>query len=172
MPKLDDRCGEHFTYRDFIECGETQAKEKLPNLPKEADSYKALHELATNVLDLVFDKFGPKIELTYGFSSAELIKAIPERIAPKLDQHAAHEKNRLGNFICERLGAACDFIVHGKDMREVAEWVYKNTKVDRVYFYGQENPIHVSFSNNRAHQFVEMLAGKNGRRTPRVVRID
>lgn len=172
MPQLDDRCGKHFTYRRFIECGETQAKEKLPNLPKEADSYKALHELATNVLDLVFDKFGPEIELTYGFSSPELIKAIPERIAPKLDQHAAHEKNRLGNFICERLGAACDFIVPGKDMREVAEWVYKNTEVDRVYFYGSENPIHVSFSNKRAHQFVEMLVGKNGRRTPRVVRFD
>lgn len=171
MPKLDDRCGKHFTYRRFIECGETQAKTGLPNLPKEADSYKALHELATNVLDLVFDKFG-LFELTYGFSSPELIKAIPERIAPKLDQHAAHEKNRIGSFICERLGAACDFIVQGKDMREVAEWVYKNTEVDRVYFYGRENPIHVSFSNKRAHQFVEMLVGKNGRRTPRVVRFD
>ena len=171
MPNLDDRCGKHFTYRSFIECGETQAKTGLPNLPKEADSYKALHELATNVLDLVVDKFGP-IELTYGFSSPELIKAIPERIAPKLDQHASHEKNRIGNFICERLGAACDFIVQGKDMREVAEWVYKNTEVDRVYFYGRENPIHVSFSNKRAHQFVEMLVGKSGRRTPRVVRVD
>lgn len=170
-PKLDDSCGRYFAYRDFIECGETQARTGLPNLPRESDSYKALHELAKNVLDLVVDKFGP-IELTYGFSSRELINEMPERIAPKLDQHAAHEKNRSGNFICERLGAACDFFVKDKDMREVAEWIFKNTEVDRVYFYGRENPIHVSFSNNRAHQFVEMLVGKNGRRTPRVVRFN
>jgi hypothetical protein len=83
VPKLDDPCGRHFTYRHFIECGETQAKTRLPNLPKEDDSYEALRALATNVLDQVFDKFGP-IELTYGFSSPELINEIPERIAPKL----------------------------------------------------------------------------------------
>lgn len=172
IPKLDDFCGEHFTYRRFIECGETQAKTGLPNLPKEADSYKALHELAANVLDLVIEKFGPEIELTYGFSSPELINAIPGRIAPRLDQHAAHEKNRRGKFICERLGAACDFLVKDRDMREVAEWVFKNTEVDRVYFYGRDNPIHVSYSNRHDHQFVEMLIGKSGRRTPRVVRFD
>lgn len=173
MPKLDDLCGTNFTYRDFIECGETQAKNKkdLPNLPKEADSYTALRELATNVLDLIWAKFGP-IELTYGFSSPELIKEIPGRIAPELDQHAAHEKHPNGKFICERLGAACDFFVKDKDMREVAEWVFKNTEVDRLYFYGRENPIHVSFSNKRAHQFVEMLVSADGRRTPRVIRLD
>ncbi|MDW7618915.1 MAG: hypothetical protein SCG84_03400, partial [Nitrosomonadaceae bacterium] len=45
IPDLDEPCGRNFTYRDFIECGETQARTELPNLPKEADTYTALYEL-------------------------------------------------------------------------------------------------------------------------------
>jgi hypothetical protein len=55
------------------------------------------------------------VRLTYGFCSPELARAIPGRIDPRLDQHAAHERNRLGR---PRLGAAVDFIADEKDMRE------------------------------------------------------
>lgn len=80
-PDLDSLCGQYFTYRQLIECGETQAKTQLLNLPKEPDSYTALYELAKNIIDPVVDYFG-MIKLTYGFCSQELAGQIPERIAP------------------------------------------------------------------------------------------
>jgi hypothetical protein len=63
------------------------------------------------------------IELTYGFCSPELARRIPGRIAPALDQHAAHERNARGKAVCPRLGAAVDFIVTDENMREVADWM-------------------------------------------------
>ncbi|MXS79125.1 DNA phosphorothioation-associated putative methyltransferase [Nitrosomonas sp. JL21] len=165
IPNLDTPCGKYFTYRDFIICGETQAKTGLSNLPKEADSYTALYELATNILDPVIDYFG-MIKLTYGFCSIEVAKEIPGRIAPKLDQHAAHEKKPNGKLICERLGAACDFIIEDEDMEEVALWISENTKFDRIYLYGADCPIHVSFSNFSSRQITKMKLTSNGKYIP------
>jgi DNA phosphorothioation-associated putative methyltransferase len=84
IPSLDDPCGRYLTYRQLIECGETQQKTRLANLPKEPDTYTALYELATNVLDPVIEYFG-SIKLTFGFCAPDLARAIPNRIAPKLD---------------------------------------------------------------------------------------
>jgi hypothetical protein len=143
-PDIDDLCGKYLTYRDLIECGETQAATKIKNHPVSPSSYKAILETVVNILDPVIDQFG-KIKLTYGFCSHDLGKNIKKRVAPKLDQHADHELNSKGNFICPRLGFAIDFIVENKDMREVADWIYYNTPFDRLYFYGNNRPIHVSF---------------------------
>jgi hypothetical protein len=174
VPSLDDKCSRHFTYRMFVECGETQRREGISNLPLEMESYLAIKDLATQVLDAVQEHFGP-IKLTYGFSSRELIRKIPGRIAPDRDQHAAHERKLNGSLICDRLGAACDFKIEGKDMREVAEWMFRNTGADRIYFYGNSNPVHVSYSPRPARQFVEMRVvksdGKKDRLMPRVVRL-
>ena len=38
IPELDSPCGQHLSYRQLIECGETQAKTGLSNCPKQADS--------------------------------------------------------------------------------------------------------------------------------------
>lgn len=167
IPDLDAPCGHYLTYRQLIECGETQARTGLPNLPKEADSYTALLELAVNVLDPVIEYFG-MIKLTYGFCSPALARQISGRIAPELDQHAAHEHNRRGQFICERLGAAADFLVDHEDMKEVADWVAANTPFDRLYYYGPAKPIHISYSTNCATEFVEMRLTQNGKLVPRV----
>jgi len=137
-------------------------------MPKEPDSYTALLDLALNVLDPVIDYFG-MVKMTYGFCSAELAKEIPGRIAPNLDQHSAHEKKRSGKPICERLGAACDFIVEHEDMKDVAAWIANNTKVDRIYFYGSELPIHVSMSRSPSRQFFSMLPSADGQRIPRKI---
>lgn len=169
LPTLDAPCGRYLTYRHLIECGETQSRTGLPNLPREADTYTALYELAAGVLDPVIDYFG-MIVLSYGFCSAELGRAIPGRIAPNLDQHAGHESNRRGKPICERLGAACDFLVTDEDMEEVALWVAANTPFDRLYFYGKDRPIHVSYSNTPARQFVRITVGASGTRVPRIDR--
>lgn len=171
LPAFSDPCGAHFTYRDLIECGETQARTGLTNRPRQPDTYTALYELARHVLDPVIDYFG-MIRLTYGFCSQDLAKEIPGRISPELDQHAGHERKRSSRPVCERLGAACDFLVEDEDMEEVANWVYKNTGVDRVYFYGKDRPIHVSYSDTPARQFVEMVASASGRVIPRVRKRD
>ena len=169
IPNLDEPCGANLTYRQLIECGETRAASGIANMPREADSYTALHDLASKVLDPIIDYFG-MIKLTYGFCSFELRKKISGRISPGLDQHAAHEKNKSGTLICERLGSACDFLVEHEDMREVADWVLDNTPCDRIYLYDRDRPIHVSYSNEPLGQLVEMRPANNDKRIPRIIR--
>ena len=140
IPEIDGLCGQNLTYRQLIECGETQQTTGLANCPQQPDSYTALYELATHILDPVIDYFG-MIKLTYGFCSHELGKHINKRVAPKLDQHAAHELNSKKKLICPRLGAAIDFIVDDENMREVADWVAENIPFDRLYFYGEDRPL-------------------------------
>jgi hypothetical protein len=172
LPELDAPCGRYFKYRDFIECGETQARTGLANLPKEPDSFTALMELATNVLDPVIDYFG-MVQLTYGFCSPELARQIKGRIAPTLDQHAAHELNRIGNPVCSRMGSAVDFLVEDEDMLDVAKWVADNIPFDRMYFYGTGQPVHISFGPQMCRQVTIMIPNnKSGRRIPRNMTID
>lgn len=76
--------------------------------------------------------------------------------------------NRLGNPVCPRLGAAADFIVDDESMLEVAQWIVANTPFDRLYFYGDDKPIHVSFGPGHSRQVVRMAAGRSGRLVPRV----
>jgi hypothetical protein len=125
--------------------------------------------LARHVIDPVVEYYG-MIRLTYGFCSQELASAIGDRIAPERDQHAGHERKKSGKPICEPLGAACDFLVEDEDMEEVAIWVFENTDVDRVYVYGKDRPIHVSYSQTPARQLIEMKLSASGRRVPRVLR--
>ena len=96
----------------------------------------------------------------------------PGRIDPKRDQHAAHERNRLGNLVCPRLGAAVDFIIADEEMLEVAQWVAENTPFDRLYFYGADKPIHVSYGPEQSRQVVTMLPGPSGRLVPRTLSVE
>jgi hypothetical protein len=166
IPDLDNLCGHYLTYRQLIQCGESQQSTGLINCPKQPASFTALYDLAINILDPVIDYFG-MINLTYGFCSHELGKHIKNRVAPKLDQHAAHELNTKKNLICPRLGAAVDFIVEDENMREVAEWVVKNTPFDRLYFYGKNRPIHVSYGPEQKGEYIDLLITATGRQVPR-----
>jgi DNA phosphorothioation-associated putative methyltransferase len=171
LPRLDEQCGRHFRFRDFLHCGETQAKTGLPNLPEQVETYTALTRLATLVLDPVVDYFGA-ISLTYGFCSRELAKHIPGRITPALDQHASHELNPRGKPICNRLGAAVDFIVTDESTLEVAQWIVQNTPFDRLYFYGDHRPLHVSCGPDDKREVVVMIEKAGGRLVPQVQRAD
>lgn len=166
VPELDQACGANFTFRSFIECGETQQRLGLRNLPLNTATYNALYDLATQILDPVIDYFGG-IRLTYGFCSHELGKHITKRVAPKVDQHAALESTRAGKLICERGGAACDLYVEDEDMRDVADWIVANTPFDRLYFYGSDRPIHVSYSSSGSQQAFRLTETKSGKLIPR-----
>jgi DNA phosphorothioation-associated putative methyltransferase len=165
IPPLDQGCGVNFNYRDLILCGETQARIGIPNMPLNPATYNALYDLCVSILDPVIEYFG-SIRLTYGFASQALTSKIDGRIAPKLDQHASHECNRLGNPICDRLGAAVDFIVEDECMLEVAQWIVVNTPFDRLYFYGADRPIHISFSVAPVGQVTVMRQTVQGRLIP------
>ncbi len=167
IPELDSPCGRYLRFRDLIQCGETWQNTRIANLPARVETYNALFKLTTRILDPVIEYFG-MICLTYGFSSAELSKQIPSRIAPKLDQHACYELNRLGNPICDRLGAACDFYIEDEDMLEVAQWIVEHLPFDRLYFYGADRPIHVSYGPEMTGQIVVMRK-QNGRQIPKVI---
>jgi DNA phosphorothioation-associated putative methyltransferase len=161
IPDLGAPCGANFVFRDFIECGETQQRLGLRNIPLNPLTYNAIHRLAIEVLDPVIEYFGD-IRLTHGFCSSDLAKHIDQRIAPKLDQHAGHECNRLGKPICDRLGAAVDFFIEDENMLEVAQWVVQNCAFDRIYYYGADKPLHVSLAETVSRQITLMRSAKQG----------
>lgn len=72
-----------------------------------------------------------------------------------------------GNLICPRLGAAVDFIVEDENMREVADWIAANTPFDRLYFYGEDRPVHVSFGPEFKGDYIEMVTVETGKQIPR-----
>ncbi len=165
IASLDEPCGQNYTFRQLIECGETWERTNVDNVPRSPDSYNALHSLATTILDPVIDYFGG-IRLTYGFASQTLAKHISARIAPALDQHAACELNGRGRPVCARRGAAVDFLVEYEDMYEVARWIAANCSFARMYLYGADRPLHVSIDDANAREIFEMTL-HGDRRVPR-----
>jgi hypothetical protein len=165
IPSLDDPCGNTFSFRQLIECGETWERTCVDNLPKSPETYNALCDLAVKVLDPVVEYFGA-IRLTYGFASRALGRMIKRGISPSLDQHSSCEQSRNGRHICSRQGAAVDFLVEDEDMLEVARWIAQFCQFDRIYYYGHDRPIHVSVGPDLGKQTFE-LAEVNGRRVPK-----
>ena len=153
--RFSDFCSERFRFSDLIACGETWSSlhREAPGpidayLPKEPESWTALSALAVAILDPLADRFGA-IELTYGFACPALTRHVHGRIAPGLDQHAAHERNRKGGLVCTRGGAAVDLRLPGMDAVEVARWIARSLAFDRMYLYGNDRPLHVSFGPER-----------------------
>lgn len=54
-------------------------------------------------------------------------------------------------------------------MQEVARWIVQNTPFDRLYFYGNDKPLHVSYGEEHSRVIVLMLPGNSGRLVPKVV---
>jgi hypothetical protein len=48
-------------------------------------------------------------------------------------------------------------------IREVAQWVVANTPFDRLYYYGDDQPLQVSHGPEHNRRVVLLLAGKSGR---------
>jgi DNA phosphorothioation-associated putative methyltransferase len=168
-PALDLKCGAHYRYRDFIECGSTWQSTRIDNAPRTPETYDAISDLARHILDPVIEYFGA-IELTYGFAGRALTKSISRGIAPELDQHASCETKVNGEPICDRLGAAVDFLVRDEDMREVMTWIANNCQFDRMYFYGADRPLHVSIGPRNSRVIYEMVKTSAGRQVPRLIK--
>jgi hypothetical protein len=89
---------------------------------------------------------------------------------PELDQHASCETKANGDPICDRLGAAIDFLVRDEDMREVMTWIANNCQFDRLYFYGADRPLHVSIGPQNSRAIYEMVKTSAGRQVPRLIK--
>ena len=173
---LDASCGLFLTYRDFVECGVTWQRLSgvgsstelgtIDNRPRDPRTVQAMERLCRDVLDPLAQHFGVKPQLTYGLACRELTRHIPARIAPKVDQHAGYELNSRGTRICARGGFAVDLLVPNISSRDVAVWLVRNTTFDRLYFYGDQRPIHVSVGPDESRLVVEMAIRADGRRGP------
>ncbi|MCK6510988.1 hypothetical protein L6R29_13585 [Myxococcota bacterium] len=154
----------HLSLDDFCTCTQTYQRfqNRLNPYPTSEDSVVALQELAVYLLDPIIDHFSRDcFALTYGFCSKDLKKHIEKdpftgerngRISPELDQHMAAERTKNGKFYCKRRGAACDFCVKGTDSRLVVDWILENElPFDRLYFYGDARPIHLSHGPEQSH---------------------
>lgn len=154
------KLGKYLTLEDFCTCTQTYHKYagKINPFPENLEeTIPALRELNQFILDPIIDQFGlDRFRLTYGFCSKDLKRYLeqkdPEtgqkngRVAPALDQHMAHEVNKNGKYYCQRLGAACDFLIVGLSARQVVEWVLaQRLPFDSLYYYGDERPVHVSY---------------------------
>lgn len=176
LPPLDlgDACSRHFAWRDLLHCGETWQRLTADraggfvNLPKQLETWHGLRELSRQLLDPLVDRFGP-LQLTYGFAGPDLTRHIRSRIAPKLDQHAGSERDRLGQLRCPRQGQAVDLLVPGVATDLVMAWIRAELPFDRLYFYGVDRPLHLSWGPDHKRQVVLMNMGPGGRLVPRVL---
>lgn len=154
---LFSSCSDFFTFEMLFHCGETWQRHRCDNLPQQDASWQAYAELAKRILDPLTNLF-ERPELTFGFCGTglrRLILAKPQpHIAPKVDQHAAHELNRQGAPICPRGGAAVDLIYPGHSSHALALWIAKRLPFDRLYVYGPERPLHISHGPEQSAQIV------------------
>lgn len=76
------------------------------------------------------------------------------------------ELNQRGSVICPRQGAAVDLIYPGKNSYQVVLWLAQHTPFDRLYLYGPERPLHISYGPEQNRALVE-LTTHHGRRMPK-----
>jgi len=160
------RLSESFSAADLLQAGETWARTRPANTPLQPETWASLIRLCDDILEPVRARFGP-LRITYGFASSSLTKNIGERICPALDQHAGHELKRTGEHVCRRLGQAVDFAVSGVSSADIALWIAENLPFDRLYFYGEDKPMHVSVGPDDTRAITAMLRSASGRRVPR-----
>jgi hypothetical protein len=156
----DVKLGKYLTLTDLCTCSLTYQKysDLIAPFPKNPESLIALQELNRFIIDPIIDYFKlTNFKLTYGFCSVDLKKYLAQkdpitgikngRVDPKIDQHMAHELNRNGNYFCQRLGAACDFLIINLSSDELIDWILgQQLPFDSLYFYGKKRPIHISYS--------------------------
>lgn len=143
----------------------------IDNSPKEVESINSILSLIETILLPINKKFGD-INITYGFVSYELNSYIQKHSSsgtyPTIDQHAGSELNKSNNQICKRHGIACDFFVKGFEnkMNEVTQYIVKNLDFDKLYYYSESRPIHVSVGDSCERHLQLMNISEKGRRIP------
>ncbi len=162
-------CAAPIRLENLCSAGTTaQAFPDIDNRPKSQDSIDALNALISNILEPIRLHYG-HLTITHGFTSQALVNKVPSGVAKHLDQHCSHEINGRGKRICDRNGASADIYVPNVTAIDLVAYVFDHLPFDRIYYYGVENSIHISYvEGDNAGQVIQMLK-RNGRRTPRVI---
>lgn len=158
-------------YKQLTHWYKTKHAIEIDNAPCSEQSKIQLNNLVDDILVPINKTFGV-INITYGFTSAELVSYIqkhsPSGTSISLDQHASHELNLKNNRINKRHGAACDFVVQGyeKEMHKIVHFIVNNLDFDKIYYYGKDRPIHVSIGELQKKHLQIMCISEKGRRYP------
>lgn len=154
------KLGKYLHLAEFCTCTQTYQNyaDKIDPYPQNpTETIPALQSLHQFIIDPVIDQFQLKrFQLTYGFCSPDLRRFLEQRdpmtgikngrIDSARDQHMAHERNRQGNYYCDRLGSACDFRIAGLTSHQLVQWILEQRlPFDSLYFYGRDRPIHISY---------------------------
>lgn len=116
--------------------------------------------------EMVFTDSGITVQLHRNTQRRAILTNQSPGIAPGLDQHAACELNQRGKLVCPRQGAAVDLIYPGKNSYQVALWLAQHTPFDRLYLYGPDRPLHISYGPEQNRALVE-LTTHHERRIPK-----
>lgn len=166
----------------FFTCSDTWQAEAaagrlLHNRPEQPATLRAIEQFRAVLLDPLERKFGRAL-LTCGFAGPEMVRAVRSRatregrlpnIHPPGDQHAGHELGPRGGRICKRDGIAADLLVPDVTTSAIVDWARKNLPFDRIYFYGDARPFHLSWAPEPVGRVFQMVELATGRLLPRVV---
>lgn len=159
--------GCYLTLDAFCKCTQTyqHLAHSVNPFPKNLEeTVPALQALCQQVIDPVINHYGKhRFELTYGFCSTDLKRFLAKKdpvtglkngvSTPSVDQHMAHEKNRNGNYYCDRKGAACDFRILNLGSGTLVDWIVDQAlPFDSLYYYGPTRPIHISYGPQHKRQ--------------------
>lgn len=141
----------------------------IDNQPTSPQSRASLELLLNELLIPIERKFG-RIKVTYGFTSAALkqyiVKNSPEGTCPELDQHSSFEVNSKGRQVCSRGGAACDISASNIDSADIVRFIVNKLNYDRIYFYGNQRPLHISVNSSPNLHLQVMKESTGGKRYP------
>ena len=141
------KLGKYLTLEEFCTCTKTYQKyfDRIDPKPKNPETITAIKALNQFIIDPIIDNFGrDRFKLTYGFCSPDLKRYLNKkdpvtgikngRIDPNRDQHMACEINSKGTYYCQRLGAACDFLIVDLDSHILVEWILSQ-KLPQIKMY-------------------------------------
>lgn len=152
--------GKYLTLEEFCTCTQTyqKYKDKINPFPNNSEeTISAIKALNRFIIDPVIEQFGQEnFLLTYGFCSSDLKKYLDKkdpvtgikngRVDPSRDQHMAHEVKANGKYYCDRLGAACDFLIRNVGSDRLVDWILEaKLPFDSLYYYDGDRPIHISY---------------------------
>ena len=177
MLQLKDLTYEHFL-SGVLSASETLCRLQkdgieVKNEPVQRETFEQIDLLRRNIFIPIHNTFNQPIILTYGFAGLDLIRHIRKNaspsIAPRLDQHAGCELKKDGTLICSRGGFAVDFFLQGTNSLSVGQWIVSNCDFDRLYFYGEQRPIHVSVGPEKKRQIVQVHTYDGLKKIPRTL---
>ncbi|MXO89773.1 D-Ala-D-Ala carboxypeptidase family metallohydrolase [Pontixanthobacter aquaemixtae] len=145
MEGLVTQLSENFSLAEMVR-SQTASRKGIRNRPG-VNQTAALKLLCEKVLQPVRDHFGRPVNISSGYRSPKLNRAIG---GSGSSQHC--------------LGEAADFTVSGVSNLEVCQWMEKKLNYDQlIYEYGEAGWVHCSYSATRMRNMELSAVRRSGR---------